>query len=122
MTDRTIRNAVHAGEYARAVELFEAYAQSRPISAASLVEMGELVAWARLEILCARAHARARLQERRDAVHVAASYGHGEPLHQANSHLLTSFSFANRPAPAAPRVNPADSPRDGATPPENGRA
>ena len=74
MSKNAIRNAVAAGDYARATELFDAYARSLPVDQDGLRELAALLDAVRASVLQERAHAQARLQTLRNEINVAAAY------------------------------------------------
>jgi hypothetical protein len=86
-----IRRAFACGEFAKALKLWNAYAEElqRAIAggdaAAALAEAGQLVEWARLQGKCMRAHAAAQLNEAR----VASRYASGAP--SPRKHFLTTL-------------------------------
>jgi hypothetical protein len=74
MTLEAIREAVHGGDYAKAAERFAEYSGAAPLDETSLREMAELLKWVRTTVLCADAHALARLQSLRDEAHALTVY------------------------------------------------
>jgi hypothetical protein len=74
MTVASIRDAISAGNHAKAAELFAEYAPSIPESESGLRELRELLDWTRATIVCQRAQALAKLQSARDDAHVLAAY------------------------------------------------
>jgi hypothetical protein len=73
-----IRAAIAAEQYEEALRLWNAYAVElreelcqRDLSGAALKEVLELVAWSRMSLLCARAHAAHQLNQ----LHAARAYG-----------------------------------------------
>jgi hypothetical protein len=74
MSADRIREAVHAGDYSRAVRLLAEYSQSLPVNRTSLDEVADLTCWVRITALCAHAHAQGRLQSTRDELQVLAAY------------------------------------------------
>jgi len=84
-----IREAVAAGEYRRAEQLWNAYATSlqteireRTLTQPRLDEVRALIDWSRTVVLCARSHAQDRLK----GLRVGATYDSG--LHPTPAHLL----------------------------------
>jgi hypothetical protein len=77
-----IRRAVAAGEFDKASELWEAYAEQLAEairggtgSALELLQMRDLIDWTRRVVACAHAHSQLRINTRRMELHVAATYG-----------------------------------------------
>jgi hypothetical protein len=75
MTTGQIRETIVAGDYSQAAKMFEELVRTVPLTEESLREAAELVEWARLTTLCARAHLEARLQAMRAGTHVLTAYG-----------------------------------------------
>jgi len=77
-----IRAAVGAGEYQKALVLWDDYAarmqtelRAGGFSRGRLAQAWELVEWSRRVVLCARSHAQRQLK----SLHVAAEYGEPSP-------------------------------------------
>ncbi len=77
-----IRHAVSSGEFAKALDLWTAYAGqvSAEIDAGTcseerLAQIRELLEWTRGVVICAHAHARHALNTRLTELHAAAAYG-----------------------------------------------
>lgn len=74
MTVGAIRDAIRAGDHAKAAELFAEYAPSIPENESGMRELRELLDWTNATIVCQRAQAQAELQSARDEVHVVSAY------------------------------------------------
>ena len=69
-----IRDAVAAGEYPKAAELFAEYARTAHPDEETLGEARELLRWTRLTVRCAIAREHSRLQALRDDAYVLGAY------------------------------------------------
>jgi hypothetical protein len=77
-----IRTAVSAGEFGKALTLWETHAEqvadeirAGTCSAADLAQVREMVEWTRGVAICTRAHAQRRIHAQLTKLHAAAVYG-----------------------------------------------
>jgi hypothetical protein len=74
MSDRPIRDAVQAADYAQAEQHVAEYVSGLSPTASDLEKLAALMRWVRAQSLCATAHAMARIEKSRSEVRFMTAY------------------------------------------------